>query len=172
MRADRWLLFAVASFCVLTGASLWETIVFVPVWASGNPATLTVLRANAGVDSAALWIVLHSLFELVFLGALVSNWKLKSRRNALLMIAVVYLILRVWTGVYFAPAFLNFQRLASMLPPSATLVQSTLRWKHLNYVRTVAVVALNIWMLVYVAFARMPRSLSGAFTPNEAERAK
>jgi hypothetical protein len=158
VRVDRWLLFAVASFCVLTGASLWETIVFVPVWASGDPATLTVLRANAGVDSATLWIVLHSLFELIFFAALVSSWKLKARRNALLAMATVYCILRVWTGVYFAPTFLTFQKLSAASDIPASLIQSTVRWKNLNYIRTGAVVALNIWMLMYVGTAIRPNN--------------
>jgi hypothetical protein len=168
MRADRWLLFAVASFCVFTGASLWETIVFVPVWASGDPATLSVLRANAGVDSATLWIVLHSLFELIFFAALVFNWKLKSRRNVLLAMAAVYCILRVWTGFYFAPTFLTFQRLSAASDIPASFIQSTVHWKTLNFIRTSAVVALNIWMLLYVGAAIQP--IAGGSEPSRVDR--
>jgi hypothetical protein len=89
-RPDRWLLWALSSFCLLTGASLWETVVFGPVWASGSPATLSVIRANVGIDSTVLWIMLHSLFEAIYLAAQVLNWKLKQRRAGLLAIAVAY----------------------------------------------------------------------------------
>jgi hypothetical protein len=155
-RADRWLLYAVSSLCLLTGASLWETVVFVPVWASGNPTTLLVIRANAGIDSTVLWIVLHSLFEAIYLAALVLNWKLKERRVALLAIAVMYVGLRLWTASYFAPTFLTFHKWSSASDIPASLIESTVRWKNLNYIRTSAVVALNIWMLMYVGTAIRP----------------
>jgi hypothetical protein len=156
MRADQWLLYALSSLCVLTGASLWETIVFVPVWASGNPAALSVLRGNVGADSSVLWVVLHSLFEAMYLAALVLNWKLKQRRAGLLAIAVVYVCLRSWTVVYFAPTFLTFQKLSSASDIPKSLIESAVRWKNLNYIRTSAVVALNIWMLMNVGTAIQP----------------
>lgn len=155
-RPDRWLLYALSSFCLLTGASLWETVVFVPVWASGNPTTLSVIRANVGIDSTVLWIVLHSLFEAIYLATLVLNWKLKHRRAALLAIAVMYVGLRLWTAAYFAPTFLTFQKLSSASDIPASLIESTVHWKNLNYIRTSAVVALNIWMLLYVGTAIQP----------------
>jgi len=155
-RPDRWLLLALSSFCLLTGASLWETVVFVPVWASGSPATLSVIRANVGIDSTVLWIVLHSLFEAIYLAALVLNWKLKQRRAGLVAIAVMYVCLRLWTTAYFAPTFLAFQKLSSASDIPEALIESTVRWKNLNYIRTSAVVALNIWMLKYVGTAIQP----------------
>jgi len=157
-RPDRWLLYAVSSLCLLTAASLWETIVLVPVWASGNPATLSVLRGNVDVDSSVLWIVLHSLFELIFLATLVFSWGLKERRVPLLTIAAVYLVVRVWTVAYFAPTFLAFQKLSSASDTPASLIASTVQWKNLNYIRTGAVVALNIWMLLYVGTAIRPNA--------------
>lgn len=167
-RADRWLLYAVSSLCVLTGASLWETIVLVPVWASGNPATLSVLRGYVGVDSSVLWVVLHSLLELIFLATAVVNWRLRERRVALLTIAALYLVVRVWTAAYFAPTFLAFQRLSAASDMPASLIESTVHWKNLNYIRTSAVVALNIWMLLYVGTAIQP--IAGGSEPSRADR--
>jgi hypothetical protein len=164
MRADQWLLYALSSLCVLTGASLWETIVFVPVWASGNPAALSVLRGNVGVDSSVLWVVLHSLFEAMYLAALVLNWKLKQRRAGLLAIAVVYVCLRSWTAVYFAPTFLTFQKLSSASDIPRSLIERAVRWKNLNYIRTSAVVALNIWMLMNVGTAIQPIAADSEFS--------
>jgi hypothetical protein len=155
-RSDQWLLYAVSSFCLLTGASLWETVVFVPVWASGNPVTLSAIRANVGIDSTVLWLVLHSLFEAIYLAALVFNWKLKQRRAVLLAIAVMYACLRLWTAAYFAPTFLTFQKLSSASDIPTSLIESTMHWKNLNYIRTGAVVTLNIWMLLYVGTAIQP----------------
>jgi hypothetical protein len=167
-RADRWLLYAVSSLCLITGASLWETVVFVPVWASGNPTNLSVIRANVGIDSTVLWIVLHSLFEVIYLAALVLNWKLKQRQAALLAIAVMYVGLRLWTVAYFAPTFLTFQKLSSASDIPEALIESTVRWKNLNYIRTSAVVALNIWMLLYVGAAIQP--IAAGSEPSRVDR--
>jgi hypothetical protein len=149
-RADRWLLYSLCAFFLMTGASLWETMVFVPVWASGNPATLTVLEGDAGLNSAALWVIVHSLFEIILLLTLVFNWKTKSRRTALVLLGILYTVIRAWTVFYFAPSFLDFQRLSSHPPIASSLIAQTLLWEKLNYVRTALVAALNIAMLLYV----------------------
>jgi hypothetical protein len=148
--ADRWLLYSLCAFFLITGASLWETVVFVPVWASGNPATLTVLEGNAGLDSTILWLVVHSLFEIILLLTLVFNWKTKSRRAPLLLLGILYAVIRIWTVLYFAPSFLDFQKLSSRPEIASSLIARTVLWEKLNYVRTGLVVALNISMLLYV----------------------
>jgi hypothetical protein len=156
-RADRWLLYCMSAFFLMTGASLWETAVFVPVWASGNSATLITLGSRTGIDSAFLWVSVHSLFEVISLLTLVFNWRLQSRRNALLVIFALYAVIRLWTIVYFAPSFLKFQKLASDPTLTTTLIEATIRWKRLNYVRTVLVTLLNIFTLM-----RFSRMLSSA----------
>jgi hypothetical protein len=143
-RADSWLLYILCAFFVLTGASLWETVVFIPMWISGNPATLTVLERNIGVDSSVLWVVVHSLFETILLFTLVFNWKTKSRRSAFQFFGILYAVIRAWTVLYFAPSFLRFQKLSSHPPLASSLIAQTLLWEKLNYVRTALVVALNI----------------------------
>ena len=97
-----------------------------------------------------------SLLELIFLVTVVVNWGLKERRVALLTIAALYLVVRVWTAAYFAPTFLTFQKLSAASDMPASLIESTVHWKNLNYIRTSAVVALNIWMLLYVGTAIQP----------------
>lgn len=149
-RADKWLLYSLCAFFLMTGASLWETVVFVPVWASGRPATLAVIEGNTGLDLSVLWIAIHFLFEIILLFTLVFNWKMKSRRAALLLLGLFYAAIRAWTIFYFAPSFLDFQKLSSHPPIASSLVSQTLRWEKLNYIRTALVVALNIAMLLYV----------------------
>lgn len=150
VRADKWLLYALSALFLLTGASIWETVVFVPVWASGNPANLSVLQANAGIDSSLFWLICHSAFEGIFILTLIFNWNLKGRRTALLFFAALYAIIRIWTVVYFAPSFLEFQKLSSQAHIVGVLTERTLRWKELNYIRTALVGILNLAMLFCV----------------------
>jgi hypothetical protein len=149
-RADRWLLYSMSAFSFLTGASIWETVIFVPFWASGNPSRLAILQGNAGIESAHLWVAVHSVFEMIFLVALIFNWKLKNRRAELVIVGVPYAVVRVWTIFYFARSFLEIQRHSAHPEYVSSLIAQTLLWEKLNYVRTALVAALNVPMLVYV----------------------
>lgn len=149
-RADAWLLYCLSLFCLMTGASLWETAVFVPIWASARPGALVVLRGDVGMDAAYLWVSVHTIFELVLLFTLISNWKDRPRRNALLAFAFAYVAVRAWTVLYFAPSFLAFQRLSANAEIANPLLEDVVQWKSLNLIRTCLVTGLNVVFLAYV----------------------
>jgi hypothetical protein len=149
-RANAWLLCCLSASCLMTGASLWETAVFVPIWASARPGALTVLQGDVGTDVSYLWVSVHSIFELVLLFTLIFNWKDRPRRNALLALAFVYAAVRAWTILYFAPSFLAFQRLSVTSEFANPSVEGVVRWKNLNLIRTCLVTGLNIVFLAYV----------------------
>jgi hypothetical protein len=134
----------------MTGASLWETAVFVPSWASGRRGALAVLRGDVGLDAAYLWVSVHTIFEVLLLFTLIFNWKDRPRRNALLAFAFVYAAVRAWTILYFAPSFLVFQKLSVHPEIANPILESAARWKNLNLIRTCLVTSLNIAYLAYV----------------------
>jgi len=149
-RADAWLLYCVSVFWLMTGASLWETAVFVPIWASARPGALVVLRGDVGMDAAYLWVSVHTIFELVLLFTLIFNWKHRPRRNVLLAFTFVYAAVRAWTILYFAPSFLAFQRLSVHPEIANSILENAVRWKSLNLIRTCLVIGLNIAFMVYI----------------------
>jgi hypothetical protein len=149
-RADVWLLCCLSVFWLMTGASLWETAVFVPIWASARPGALTVLQGDVGIDASYLWVSVHSVFEIVLLFTLIFNWKDRPRRNALLAFAFGYAAVRAWTIFYFAPSFLAFQRLSANSEFANPFLEGVVRWKNLNLIRTCLVTGLNIVFLAYV----------------------
>jgi hypothetical protein len=156
-RANAWLLCCLSAFCLMTGASLWETAVFVPIWSSGRPGGLTVLRGDVGIDASYLWVTVHSVFEITLLFALIFNWRIKPRRNVLLAFGVVYVAVRLWTIFYFAPSFLAFQKLADSPEIAYPLLEGAGRWKSLNLIRTGLVTCLNFALLAYVIKTLSPR---------------
>ncbi|HTB98472.1 MAG TPA: hypothetical protein VK716_15790 [Terracidiphilus sp.] len=149
-RADAWLLYCLSAFWLMTGASLWETAVFVPIWASARPGALTVLKGDVGMDAAYLWVSVHSIFEVILLFTLISNWNDRPRRNALLAFTFLYAVVRAWTILYFAPSFLTFQRLSANSQFANPLLEGVVRWKNLNLIRTSLVTGLNVAFLAYV----------------------
>ena len=163
-RADAWLLCCLSVFWLMTGASLWETAVFVPIWASARPGALAVLQGDVGMDASYLWVSVHTIFEIVLLFTLIFNWKDRPRRNALLAFAFVYAAVRAWTILYFAPSFLAFQRLSVRQEIAKSILESAVRWKNLNLVRTGLVTGLNIAFIVYVIKRLSSRNTRGAPT--------
>lgn len=163
--ANAWLLCCLSMFWLMTGASLWETAVFVPIWASSRPGALTVLQGNVGADASYLWVAVHTLFEIVLVSALISNWKDRPRRNALLKVVFVYAAIRAWTVLYFAPAFLTFQRLSAHPEIANPIIESAVRWKNLNLVRTTLVTGLNIAFTIYALKTLSSRNSIGTSEP-------
>jgi hypothetical protein len=147
-RGNRWILYSLCALFFTTGASLWETIIFTPVWTAGAPKSLSFLGTK-GLHPAAFWFVAHSLSEVILILALVFNWKVNDRRMPLLAMVVLYAIVRIWTLAYFAPTFIEFQNFPFTPTVDEALTGRTLLWRNLNYVRTGLVVLLNVWMLIF-----------------------
>ena len=166
-RADRWLLMCLSAFFVTSGAALWETILFVPAWSRAAPASLRVFAAPYSIDPSLFWGVEHTAFELILSVTLVVNWRLQNRRLPLLGVAVLYAVTRLWTLIYFAPAFIHFHHIPASSTVDTLQTQLTTRWRDLNYVRTTLVVAGNVLMLWLCMRALLPwegKRLSG---PND-----
>jgi hypothetical protein len=157
IRANKWLLYCLSAFFFATGAALWETINFTPSWTAGAPASLITLVSPSGINPTLFWVVVHSSFEIIFILTLIFNWKIKESRNSLLAIFVLYALTRVWTIGYFAHAIVEFSKIPYSPTIDASLTEKTLRWRHLNYIRTGIVVFLNLWM--FLVFSRRIWSL-------------
>jgi hypothetical protein len=144
---DLWLLSCLSAFFFTSGASLWETFLFVPAWSGAAPASFRVFTPPYSIDPAIFWGITHSVFELTLIITVVLNWKLKERRLPLIGIAAVYVLMRIFTLVYFAPTFIHFHGIAAANFIDEALTQKTLQWEHLNYVRTAIIIADNLALL-------------------------
>jgi hypothetical protein len=147
LRADKWLLYSLSACFFMTGASLWETVIFTPAWTLGVPSSLAILQPPNGLNPVYFWVIVHSLFEIIFIAALVFNWKIKETRKPLLAIFALYAVIRIWTLCYFAPTFIEFQKIPYNQIVDISLTQRTQLWKNLNYLRTGILIYLNLWML-------------------------
>lgn len=146
-RAEIWLLITTLVYFMMNGAQLFETAVIVPRWTAAPPESFQLFRGKHGLDFKVFWIVFHSIHEITFVLALIFCWKLAIVRNWLLLLFVIHAAVRVWTLVYFAPNIIEFQKWANTANYGHDLIQRTLRWRNLNYLRVALFFAISVGLI-------------------------
>ena len=139
-----------AVYLLMNGAQLFETLLIVPAWTAAPPASLGMFQGPYRLDFKVFWIVFHSIHELTFIAALVACWRLARIRQWLLALLVVHIAVRVWTVAYFAPTIIAFQQMPASPGIDPGLVAEAARWRHLNAIRVLLFVAVNLALLVPV----------------------
>ena len=134
-RADGWLFSSVAAYFMMNGAQLWETAIIIPAWTQAPPASLIFFQEPYGLDFKYFWIAVHSVHEVIFVLALIFNWKIRSRRLPLVLLFLAHIGVRVWTIVYFVPTIIDFQQMSVVNNIEPHLVERAARWRNLNYLR-------------------------------------
>ncbi|CAI8873296.1 transposase [Chryseobacterium sp. IT-36CA2] len=143
-RAEIWLCITTLLYFLMNGAQIFETLVFVPKWASSPPDTFKFLQDGKGASLKFFWIILHSLHEIAFIFAIIFCWKIDPVRNWLLALFVIHAAVRVWTLTFFAPHIIQFQNLAASSSVSEEIISRISLWKTLNYVRVAIYIALSM----------------------------
>ncbi|MBD2755130.1 transposase [Spirosoma validum] len=146
-RAELWLFITTLIYFLMNGAQLFETAVIVPKWTASPPDSLQLFKGKYGLDFKAFWIALHSIHEITFILAIIFCWKLEGIRNWLLVLFAIHFVVRVWTLLYFAPNIIEFQRIANVAEKHADLLNRTVLWKNLNYVRVGLFIAVSFGLI-------------------------
>ena len=143
-RAEIWLCITTLLYFLMNGAQIFETLVFVPKWASSPPETFKFLQDGKGASLKFFWIILHSLHEIAFILAIIFCWKIDPVRNWLLALFIIHAAVRIWTLTFFAPNIIQFQNLAASPSISEEIISRISLWKTLNYVRVAIYIAVSI----------------------------
>lgn len=146
-KATRWLFYSICAYFIMNGAQIWETALMVPAWTAAPPSSLIFFQKPYGLDFKAFWIVTHGIHELIFIIALVFNWKIKKRKKIILLVLAGHIAVRVWTLIYFAPTIMEFQQLPYSNTVDLSLQEKAAQWRNLNYVRVALFVTLNILLV-------------------------
>ncbi|WP_420149023.1 transposase [Spirosoma sp.] len=146
-RAETWLFITTLIYFLMNGAQLFETAVIVPKWTASPPDSLQLFKGKYGLDFKTFWIALHSVHEITFILAIIFCWQLESVRNVLLVLFGIHFAVRVWTILYFAPAIMEFQKVANVTNQEADLRPRTALWKKLNYIRVGLFVAVSFGLV-------------------------
>jgi hypothetical protein len=89
------------------GGGIYETSVVDPRW----PERPDIIQpSNGGISRRIFWIPAHVIFELTFLAALWAAWDVGDVRGWLLVALASHAGMRIWSGVVFIPAALQFEK--------------------------------------------------------------
>ncbi len=147
-RAETWLIITTLVYFLMNGAQIFETAVIVPSWTANPPESFQMFKGKSGLDFKVFWIIFHSIHEITFILAILFCWKLDPVRNWLLVLFVIHFAVRVWTLGYFAPAIIEFQRIANSDDTATGLLYRTTLWRNLNYLR--------VGLFLVVSFGLIP----------------
>jgi hypothetical protein len=89
------------------GGGLYEHMVLMPLWAASPPSSLAMIQPGTGVPLQEFWIPVHVAITVCLLVSLILAWK---ARRFLLIGLGSYVIMRVWSGLFFIPEMLAFQK--------------------------------------------------------------
>ncbi|MET4081745.1 hypothetical protein ABIB40_001694 [Pedobacter sp. UYP30] len=145
-RAEIWLLITTLVYFLMNGAQIFETAVIVPKWTAAPPETFQMFKGKYGLDLKTFWIVIHSLHEITFILAIIFCWKLDIR-NSLLILFAIHFSVRVWTLMYFATNIIEFQKIANLESIGTDLLNKTIMWRNLNYIRVGIFIAVSLGLI-------------------------
>lgn len=146
-RPEFWLLVTTLLYFLMNGAQIFETLIFVPKWATCPPRTYELLLDGKGTGLKSFWIVFHSVHELTFIITIILYWQIDPIRNWLLTLFMVHVAVRAWTLGFFAPNIIYFQNVAKGLAPAKDLMNKTKIWITLNYVRVALFIFISIGLI-------------------------
>jgi hypothetical protein len=144
------LFITVLLFGVLNGGGIFEEIVVAPVWSASPPTSFALIQGPDGLSLTSFWIPFHIAANIFLVIALVLNWQNRIRRNYLLIVLAIYLVIRVATFAYFAPEIIAFENTPAQGPYSPELKARAELWAILSLFRTIGEIGINILLLIAI----------------------
>jgi hypothetical protein len=132
--------------------------------------TFTLIHPPFSDTSNVFIITMYSLMEwLLIPAALFCNWHIPKRRTLIVIAAVAFYAMRVWSYIYFVPNIFEFGALPPDGPFSAEVVERFRMWVNLNWIRIAIQEILTYLLLLLATF--VPASATGTFRKLAGERA-
>ena len=123
--AAKWsLMLLCLSMAGAVGGGLYEHMVLMPLWAASPPASFAIIQPGTGVPLQDFWIPVHVAITVFLLLSLLLAWKERKVRSLLLIGLGSYLVMRIWSVLFFIPEMLEFQQVPLESPPSAELASA------------------------------------------------
>lgn len=141
------------SMAAAIGGGIYESAVINPIWRKSPPSSFAIIQPGTGVPLQRFWIPVHVAITLFALAALATTWNDVPVRRMLLIGIASYVVMRVWSGFYFIPEMLSFQKVPLDAAPSAELSARVSRWTFLTMFREpLDVISFLTWLLAFGRF--------------------
>ncbi len=123
------------SMACAIGGGLYEHLVLTPLWSASPPASFAIIQPRTGVPLQRFWIPVHAAITLFLILSLALTWSQVEVRRLLLLGLGSYIVMRVWSGLYFIREMLAFQQVPLDSPPSAELSARVASWTFWTWFR-------------------------------------
>lgn len=123
------------SMACAIGGGLYEHIVLTPLWSASPPASFAVIQPGSGVPLQRFWMPVHAAITIFVILSLVLTWRHVEVRRLLLIGLGSYIVMRLWSGLFFIREMLAFQKIPTASPPSAELSARVARWAYWSWFR-------------------------------------
>ena len=123
------------SIAAALGGGFYESFVLIPLWSKSPPSSFAIIQPGTGVPLQRFWIPVHVAITLFIILALVMTWSEPTVRRLLLVALVSYIVMRVWSGLFFIPEMLAFQKVPLDEAPSAALAARVAKWTFWTWFR-------------------------------------
>jgi len=117
------------------GGGLYEHIVLTPIWSASPPASFSIIQRGTGVPLQRFWIPVHAAITIFIVSTLFLTWNDVIIRRLLLIGLASYLVMRVWSGLFFIREMLAFQKIPPDSAPSPELSARVARWTYWTWFR-------------------------------------
>jgi hypothetical protein len=136
MTLEQWSLILLCfSMAGALGSGLYEHIVLTPLWSKSPPSSFAIIQHSTGIPLQRFWIPVHAAITVFILLAVFLTWSDVTARRLLLIALACYLVMRVWSGLFFIREMLAFQQIPVDSPPSAELSTRVARWTYWTWFR-------------------------------------
>lgn len=152
------LMLSVVLWGTLLGGIAYSHLVYFPAYLSALPDSAVVVNGPYGLQEGVFWLLIHPLLILSLVFTLVTNWRLKERRNLVLLSSAVYVVVLVVTSLYFVPELREFAHSPQSAVSPAEWLARGQRWQRLSWLRGAVMYASFLPLLVALTKqARVPQ---------------
>jgi hypothetical protein len=142
------------------GGGLFEHIVLIPLWSAAPPSSFSIIQPGTGVPLQNFWIPVHAAITISIILSLVLTWRQIKVRRLLLIGVGSYIIMRVWSGLYFIREMLEFQKVPLDSSPSAELSARVASWTFWTWFREPLDIISFLCFLLALFWLKRPEDLS------------
>jgi hypothetical protein len=126
-------LIALVASCLLqVGAQMFALSIVASTLTEAPPRSFAMLNGEYGYNSAPFWNTVPMITFLLFIIALVTNWKTQ-RRNLILLALTWFIIAGLLAGFYLEPAFADMVKRGYSDHVDPVLQNQTKRWYYLDW---------------------------------------
>jgi hypothetical protein len=142
------------------GGGLFEHIVLIPLWSASPPSSFSIIQPGTGVPLQNFWIPVHMAITVFIILSLVLSWRQIKVRRLLLIGVGSYIIMRVWSGLFFIREMLEFQKVPLDSLPSPELSARVASWTFWTWFREPLDIISFLCFLLALYWLQRPEDLT------------